>query len=211
MLRSGATSYYHADGLGSVSSLSNVAGSIANSYTYDSFGKLTNSTGSLVNPFRYTARESDTETGLYYYRARYYDQSAGRFVSEDPIHFLGGINFYEYALNNPTTFTDPMGLCQFPSRDCIGLLKQCNDEANRRYDDLDADARRRAAKRNFDCRIKYPTTDPLKGNRLLRECLAKSLDQLEKDLADALKNLKKDRQHCFFFTYLPCLLFRGGG
>jgi len=81
MLRSGATSYYHADGLGSVTSLSSAAGSIANTYTYDSFGKLTASTGSLVNPFRYTARESDIETGLYYYRARYYDLNAGRFLS----------------------------------------------------------------------------------------------------------------------------------
>ena len=60
MLRSGATSYYHADGLGSVTSLSSAAGSVANTYTYDSFGKLTNSTGSLVNAFRYTARESDS-------------------------------------------------------------------------------------------------------------------------------------------------------
>ena len=60
MLRSGATSYYHADGLGSVTSLSSAAGSIANTYTNDSFGKLTNSTGLLVNPFRYTARESDS-------------------------------------------------------------------------------------------------------------------------------------------------------
>jgi hypothetical protein len=68
MLRSGTASYYHADGLGSVTSLSSAAGSIANTYTYDSFGNLTNSTGSLVNPFRYTARESDSETGLYYYR-----------------------------------------------------------------------------------------------------------------------------------------------
>src|SRR5260370_2527591 len=101
MLRSGATSYYHADGLGSISSLSNAAGSIANTYTYDSFGKLTNSTGSLVNPFRYTARESDTETGLYYYRARYYDSTSGRFVSEDPVTFLGGHNFYAYAGNEP--------------------------------------------------------------------------------------------------------------
>ena len=57
MLRSSATSYYHADGLGSISSLSNAAGSIASTYTYDSFGKQTASTGSLVNPFRYTARE----------------------------------------------------------------------------------------------------------------------------------------------------------
>jgi hypothetical protein len=70
MLRSGATSYYHADGLGSVTSLSNSAGALAQTYAYDSFGKQTSSSGSLTNPFQYTARESDTETGLYYYRAR---------------------------------------------------------------------------------------------------------------------------------------------
>src|SRR5437899_311621 len=105
MLRSAATSYYHADGLGSVTSVSNAAGSIANTYTYDSFGKLTASTGSLVNPFQYTARESDTETGLYYYRARYYDQGAGRFLSEDPLDFDGdGINFYSYVANGPTNY-----------------------------------------------------------------------------------------------------------
>jgi RHS repeat-associated protein len=106
---SGATSYYHADGLGSVTSLSNAAGSIANTYTYDSFGKLTASTGSLVNPFQYTARESDTETGLYYYRARYYDTSAARFLAEDPIRFRGGIDFYSYVHNRAPNFRDPRG------------------------------------------------------------------------------------------------------
>jgi RHS repeat-associated protein len=109
-LRSSTTSYYQADGLGSVTSLSNAAGSIANTYTYDSFGKLTASTGSLVNPFQYTARESDSETGLYYYRARYYDQASGRFIREDPIGFRGGLNFYSYARNNPNIFIDPSGL-----------------------------------------------------------------------------------------------------
>jgi len=113
MLRSAATSYYHADGLGSISSLSNAAGTIANTYTYDSFGKLTNSTGSLVNPFRYTARESDTETGLYYYRARYYDSNAGRFLSEDRLQFKSGdVNFYAYVGDNPTNAADPLGLCK---------------------------------------------------------------------------------------------------
>src|SRR6266513_45282 len=112
MLRSGATSYFHADGLGSVTSLSNAAGSIANTYTYDSFGKLTASTGSLVNPFRYTARESDTETGLYYYRARYYDPSIGRFIGEDPVHFKGGINFFSYVSSRPTGYVDPSGESQ---------------------------------------------------------------------------------------------------
>jgi RHS repeat-associated protein len=110
MLRSAATSYFHADGLGSVTSLSNAAGSIANTYTYDSFGKLTASTGSLVNSFQYTARESDTETGLYYYRARYYDQSIGRFISEDPARYDENQNFFPYTRNNPTNYLDPSGL-----------------------------------------------------------------------------------------------------
>jgi hypothetical protein len=47
---------------------------------------------------------------LYYYRARYYDQNVGRFVSEDPVRFKGGINFYRYAKNNPTELVDPFGL-----------------------------------------------------------------------------------------------------
>ena len=110
MLRGGATSFYHADGLGSVTSLSNTSGSIAQTYTFDSFGNQTASTGSLTNPFRYTARESDTETGLYYYRARYYDPSTGRFLSEDAEAFGGSIDFYAYVQNNPLNFSDPFGL-----------------------------------------------------------------------------------------------------
>jgi YD repeat-containing protein len=70
MLRSSTTSYYDADGLGSITSLSSSAGSLAQTYGYDSFGKQTSSSGSLTNPFPYTAREFDSETGLYYYRAR---------------------------------------------------------------------------------------------------------------------------------------------
>lgn len=65
----------------------------------------------MVNPFQFTGRESDTETGLYYYRARYYDQSNGRFLSEDPLEFGGGIDFYDYVSNNPVNLRDPFGLC----------------------------------------------------------------------------------------------------
>jgi RHS repeat-associated protein len=110
MSRSGATSYYEADGLGSVTSLTNGAGALAQTYTFDSFGKLTNSAGSLTSPFQYTAREFDSETGLYYYRARYYDSASGRFVSEDPMRFTAGIIFYRYVKNNAANLADPYGL-----------------------------------------------------------------------------------------------------
>jgi RHS repeat-associated protein len=109
-MRSGAASYYLRDGLGSVTSLSSQSGTLSNTYTYDTFGRLAARSGALTNPLHYTAREFDLETGIYYYRARYYDQSAGRFLSEDPIRFSGGINFYGYVRNNPTILVDPTGL-----------------------------------------------------------------------------------------------------
>jgi len=117
-LRSGTTSYYEADGLGSVTSLSNAAGAIANNYTFDSFGDLIATSGSIVNNFRYTGREFDAETNLYFYRFRYYDSTAGRFISEDPIMFLGGHDFYTYVANAPVSFIDPFGLdklCNIPA------------------------------------------------------------------------------------------------
>ena len=114
-LRSGTTSYYQ-EGPDSVTSLSNAAGALANTYIYDSFGNLTNSTGTLRNPFQYTAREFDQETSLYYYRARYYDAETGRFISEDPMGFDAGVNFYAYVENNPINYIDPSGLCKEPNR-----------------------------------------------------------------------------------------------
>jgi len=110
MYRGLGTSYYHADGLGSITALTNGAGQLAASYVYDSFGNLTASTGTVTNPFQYTAREFDPETGLYYYRARYYDPTAGRFLTEDPSAFASDHNFYEYVSNGPTNWVDPFGL-----------------------------------------------------------------------------------------------------
>ena len=79
--RSGGTSYYEADVLGSITSLSNSSGALANTYIYDSYGNLTASTGTLINPFQCTGRDYDPESGLRYYRTRYYDPSDGRFTS----------------------------------------------------------------------------------------------------------------------------------
>ena len=111
MNRAGTIAYYHADGVGSITSLTDNTGSALAAYTRDSFGKSLSSAGTLVNPFRYTAREWDSETGLYYYRARYYDPQTARFSSEDPLGFGGkDVNFYAYVKNSPMNFDDPFGL-----------------------------------------------------------------------------------------------------
>jgi RHS repeat-associated protein len=121
ILRSGTASYYQADALGTVTSLSNSAGALANTYAYDSFGNLTASTGTITNPVRYTGREFDSETGLSYYRARYYDPQNGRFLSEDLIRSLFDLNRYKYVGNHPLVLTDPLGLlaqnCRYTGRE----------------------------------------------------------------------------------------------
>jgi len=65
----------------------------------------------IKKPYTYTGREFDYDTGLYYYRARYYDPKAGRFMTKDPLSFEGGdTNLYNYVLNNPVNYIDPEGL-----------------------------------------------------------------------------------------------------
>lgn len=112
MERPGQEYYYHQDGLGSVTALTNNSGDLAQRYEYDSYGKIvTTLDPNLTQPFSYTGREYDEETGLYYYRARYYDADAGRFISEDPIGLAGGdVNYFAYVGNNPVHFVDPLGL-----------------------------------------------------------------------------------------------------
>jgi RHS repeat-associated protein len=68
------------------------------------------SPGAVTKSSRSVRGESDTETGLYYYRARYYDPIGGRFLTEDPAAFTGGLNLYSYVRGNPTRYVDPFGL-----------------------------------------------------------------------------------------------------
>lgn len=106
--------YYHRDHQNSIIALSDENAEIVEYYEYDIYGTITKSEHTdgiqTLNPYRYTGREYDTDD-LYYYRARYYDPTIGRFITPDPIGFLSGdTNFYRYVGNDPVNFTDPSGL-----------------------------------------------------------------------------------------------------
>ena len=102
----GVLTYYHADGLGSIAKETDGSGVVTNTLRYDAWGNI--ETGAR-DGFAFTGREWDPETGLYYYRARYYDPAAGRFTSEDPAGLGDGPNMYEYVGARVATMNDPTG------------------------------------------------------------------------------------------------------
>lgn len=104
---------FHHDQVTSVTAVSGHNGGTAQSIKYGAFGQVQSSTGASPSRLKYTGREDD-QTGLYYYRARYFDPAIGRFVSEDPKGFEAGINFYEYAGSNAINVNDPSGLAGVP-------------------------------------------------------------------------------------------------
>ncbi|MDD3597415.1 RHS repeat-associated core domain-containing protein, partial [Sulfuricurvum sp.] len=110
------TYYYHRDHQNSIIALTCQEGKIVERYDYDPFGNITleeHTEGiQTLNPYRYTGREYDAPD-LYYYRARYYDPTIGRFITSDPIGYLSGdFNFYRYVGNDPVNFIDPLGLAK---------------------------------------------------------------------------------------------------
>jgi len=107
------TYYYHFDALGSVVALSDSDGDTVQVYEYDVYGQVAASDPNHPNPFLFTGRRYDTETGLYYYRARYYNASIGRFLQTDPIGYGDGMNMYAYCANNSVNSIDPSGCVQY--------------------------------------------------------------------------------------------------
>jgi len=125
-----ATYYYHPDHLGSVSVVSNHRGEPYERVEYLPFGEIwieetDPATGYI--PFRFTSKELDEETGLYYYGARYYEPATSRWISPDPAGFglinpmgsngepragysvIEALNWYSYTSNNPVLYVDPTG------------------------------------------------------------------------------------------------------
>src|SRR5712691_13207091 len=97
------------DALGSTLALADSAGTVQTQYTFEPFGNTSVTGTATTNSFAYTGRELDS-TGLYFYRARYYNPQLQRFVSEDPVGLDGGdANLYAYVRDNPFAYVDPSG------------------------------------------------------------------------------------------------------
>jgi len=129
--------YYGYNSHGDVVSISDEEGNDVNLYDYDTWGNIVSKTEGMSNPFRYSGEIYDEASGFYYLRARYYDPSIGRFISEDA--YKGqmdnplSLNRYTYVSNNPLRYIDPSGHIQ-----CEGAIGGCNKESsgNKYYKDL---------------------------------------------------------------------------
>lgn len=137
----GQNSYYHYDGIGTVAGLTDSAGNLNHSYTYDAFGNQLSSEGATENNCQFQTKEVSGKSGLVYFGARYYDPRTGRWISKDPLTwgpddprmFLNksdpiyelkkeyilyegllkpqNLNRYVYCNNDPVNWIDPWGLC----------------------------------------------------------------------------------------------------
>jgi RHS repeat-associated protein len=105
--------WYHTNFIGSVYVLTDATGAVVELYDYDAYGiPLTTPTG-VTNPFRYVGQLGyyrDPDHSLMLLGARYYDPTLGRFISQDPIGYEGGMNLYGYVRGNPVNAADPSGL-----------------------------------------------------------------------------------------------------
>ncbi|RDU96775.1 RHS repeat-associated core domain-containing protein, partial [Trinickia dinghuensis] len=106
------------DALGSTVALTDGSGAVKTNYTYEPYGNTTTSGEVNGNASQYTGRENDG-TGLYYYRARYYNPGFGRFVAEDPIGIRGGSNLFSYSMADPIDYADPVGNMTTPGASLV--------------------------------------------------------------------------------------------
>jgi RHS repeat-associated protein len=106
-------SFYGYDGGGNVRQLTNTSGAVTDSYEYDGFGNSFTVSGSTPNNYLYRGEQFDSDLGLYYLRARYYNPATGRFLSRDPkdgyINVPKTLHKYLYADGDPVNMKDPTG------------------------------------------------------------------------------------------------------
>jgi RHS repeat-associated protein len=195
-----STNWMLGDNQGTIRDVVDSNGSLINHVVYDSFGKVqSQSNAGYELRYGYTGREQDGETGLNYYRARYYDAGNGLFISEDPIGFnAGDTNIYRYVGNSPVNRTDPSGneANDFISPgDTIPLSKNKNviplkfipdnpdDEDPNKHNNIDPNCQK-SKEKNFPAKEKELTSSVL----LTSECITSILQVTEGRIFLKVKN-----------------------
>lgn len=103
----GVKTYFHGNHQGSVVAITDSAGAVVSRFKYSPYGESPSMAGTTHG---YTGQRYDSETGLYYFKMRYYSPKLGRFLQADPIGYAAGSNLYAYVGNSPVSAVDPMGL-----------------------------------------------------------------------------------------------------
>jgi RHS repeat-associated protein len=142
------TYFFLTDHQGTVHAVMNETGSIVESYKYDAWGRILgvyNGSGqpltqsAVGNRYLWQGREYSWQTGLYFFRARWYDPITGRWLSNDPIGISGGLNQYVFCNDNPVNFTDPLGWIGLMISEwldlgtmCVDYYDECNNAQSKR-------------------------------------------------------------------------------
>lgn len=131
----GIVQYLHHDQQGSTRMITSATGSAEGTVTYDAYGNALGRTGSATSPLGYDGQYTDSDTGLIYLRARYYDPVTGQFISIDP-DIKDTSEAYTYAGSNPLSREDPSGMaflgCHTVNSPCGRLEKRQDRERSKR-------------------------------------------------------------------------------
>ena len=171
-------------------------------YEYDIFGAIRSETGTCDNTRKFTGKEFDADSNLYYYAARYYDPYIGRFTQRDPIG--DGVNWYVYTYNNPLKFVDPIGLRALSplETEALNLIFKGTINADQFELTMDPTIKGRGSfgglneEGKFDVRIHPDFYAGLDGNSSLA-----NTEVLDPDIIKALGIFIHESTHAWQFTY----------
>lgn len=132
--------YQYSNHLGSASLETDASGQPVSYEEYHPFGTTaywSSKPGhdTKLRRFRFSGKEQDDETGLYYFGARYYAPWLGRWTSSDPAGFVDGFNLYRYCKNTPVMLVDPLGTTP-ESSDNVTVVQRMYFTGNESLDDL---------------------------------------------------------------------------